>query len=83
MSDCVHCGEGATLRYLGEDLCEDCAPDEDMRFTCCSLCDAPMDIANSRLPLCPRCEGSCRAHAEYDRNAREFPDPERRERWAD
>lgn len=48
----------------------------------CTLCDRPIS-PDAIYPLCPRCEGSCRAHAEYDRNAREFPDPERRERWAD
>jgi hypothetical protein len=41
----------------------------------CSLCDRPIP-PEADYPLCPRCMGTAQAHAEYDRNARLYPDPE-------
>lgn len=57
---CDSCGEPSAIRYLAQDLCTDCAPDEDQRFSGCSICDAPIDVRESRLPLCARCEGTAR-----------------------
>lgn len=69
MKACEQCGEDATLRYLAQDWCDECAPSEDYRFTECSLCYRPMDCAESPLPLCPRCKATCEAHGFYDNEA--------------
>lgn len=69
---CTGCGEPSTIRYLGEDWCDGCAPAEEHRFDSCSLCERPIDVRESRLPLCPRCQRTCEAHAQLERDRREW-----------
>lgn len=77
VESCNHCGEPAAIRYLGQDLCEACAPSEEQRFSCCSLCDRAIDIRESAIPLCASCEGTARVAGQQAADARRYPDPDR------
>lgn len=77
VESCTSCGEPATMRYLGEDWCDECATSEEYRFSACSLCDGPIDVRESGLPLCPTCTPTCQAHADLERARK---DAEREER---
>lgn len=57
---CTMCGDPSVDRYLGEDLCDDCLPSEERRFSECSICSRPIDIRESRLPLCASCDRTAR-----------------------
>lgn len=78
MTDCAHCGEPASLRYLRQDLCGGCAPVDEYRFDSCSICERPIDVAECPVPLCEKCTATSKAHAQLDRDARDYPDPDRR-----
>lgn len=74
---CDSCGEPSTMRYLAADLCDACAPAEEQRFDSCSLCDGWIDVRESPVPLCPSCAGTAKAHAQLEREAREYEREER------
>lgn len=61
---CDSCGDPSVTRYLRDDLCAACAPSEERRFDSCSICERPIDVRESALPLCARCDGTATVAGE-------------------
>lgn len=69
---CDHCGEPADIRYLGQDLCNPCAPEEEQRFSACSICERPIDVRERRVPLCTSCAATARVAGQQAADATRY-----------
>lgn len=74
----AHCWTDGEHIYSLDDVLHRAAEAFDLDpVTECSICERPLD-ASREIPICERCEGTARAHARLENDARRYPDPEAR-----